>query len=436
MFGTLSPHGCDLSSEQKLEHRRFYCGLCKSLGDSFGQPMRATLTHDAVLLGLLVDALASDGAAPSSCRCPIMPVAMRPTVDPRSTAMRYAAAMQVLLGDQWLADREADGKRAARLARPLLGEKVEQARQMLRELGFDSGALEGFEHEQVAVEHSAGVSAAQAAAPTARALATVFAGMARLPGLVEVDPQVLGRLGEALGQAIYAQDALEDLPKDLRRGEFNPCLRDGAIDGAAAEETSKLLTRALAIMRAQVAALPLQRHREVVESVLVVHLGSQARRAMGIARSFASEAERQKRADRAALPAWARAWLSVVEAVQTLGAQAARAMAFVAALFFSPAAHAGVPRTFQWIPRIDDCSSCGKACDGCNDCGKACNGCNECGKSCNQCGDVCNKLGDACSHCGDGCSRCSDGCTHCGDGCNQCGNNCNHCGDGCNHCAK
>jgi hypothetical protein len=433
MFGTLSPHGCDLSSEQKLEHRRFYCGLCKSLGDSFGQPMRATLTHDAVLLGLLVDALAEGGAAPSSCRCPILPVVMRPTVDPRSTAMRYAAAMQVLLGDQWLADREADGKRGARLARPLLGEKVAQARQLLRELGFESGALAGFEREQVAVERTAGVGVAEAAAPTARALATVFAGMAQLPGLVPVSPQILRALGEALGQAIYAQDALEDLPRDLRRGEFNPCVRGGAVDREAVEETTKLLTGALTTVRSSVAALPLQRHREVVESVLVVHLGAQARRAMGVARSFASEAERQKRADRAALPTWARAWLWATEAVSALGGQAARAVAFVVALFFSPAAHADGPRTFHWAPRVDDCSNCGKACDGCSQCT---DNCNQCGKHCSECGDACNKCGDSCNQCGAGCSRCGDSCNQCGDGCNHCGDGCNQCGNNCNHCGK
>ena len=113
MFGTLKPHTCRLGCDRKHEYATFYCGLCKSLGDNFGTLTRALLNYDAVFLALVADALMDVEAAPDRCRCPILPVTFRPTVRPDSTAMRYAAAMQMLLSDQWLADRAADGKRAA-----------------------------------------------------------------------------------------------------------------------------------------------------------------------------------------------------------------------------------------------------------------------------------------------------------------------------------
>jgi len=120
MFGTLRPGRRDLSPAARREHHRFYCGLCQSVGQSFGQPWRALHSHDAVFMSLLADGLAAEAAAPDRCRCPMMPLIHRPTVSPESPAMRYAAALQMLLGDQKLADRAAEGGAAARLARPLV----------------------------------------------------------------------------------------------------------------------------------------------------------------------------------------------------------------------------------------------------------------------------------------------------------------------------
>jgi hypothetical protein len=185
MFGTLKPHTCRLGCDRRRAYETFYCGLCKSLGDHFGTLTRALLNYDAVFLALVADGLMEEPAAPDRCRCPIMPVTFRPTVRPDSPAMRYAAAMQMLLADQWLADRAEDGKRAAKAARPLLGGKVEAARAILADLGISLADLDGFEREQAAREVPGVTGPREAAEPTASALARVFSRMALLPGANE-----------------------------------------------------------------------------------------------------------------------------------------------------------------------------------------------------------------------------------------------------------
>ena len=110
MFGTLKPHACSLDQTNQKQHMRYYCGLCQSLGTHFGQPYRALVSYDAVFLAILVDALIDEPAPASQCRCPIMPIAIRDTVSPESTAMRFASAIQVLLADQKLADWQMEGK--------------------------------------------------------------------------------------------------------------------------------------------------------------------------------------------------------------------------------------------------------------------------------------------------------------------------------------
>lgn len=181
MFGTLRLHTCQLGCGRRHDYASFYCGLCKSLGDHFGTLSRALLNYDAVFLALVADGLMEEPAAPDRCRCPMLPITFRPTVRPDSPAMRYAAAMQMLLADQWLADRSEDGGRAAAAARPLLSGKVDAARAILAELGVSLDDLTGFEREQARCEVPGVTGPRDAAAPTASALARVFERMAELP---------------------------------------------------------------------------------------------------------------------------------------------------------------------------------------------------------------------------------------------------------------
>ena len=88
MFGTLKPHACGMGCAERHTYDRFYCGLCKSLGDGFGTPSRALVSYDAVFLALVADGLVAEGAAPDRCRCPLLPVTFRPTVRPDSPASK------------------------------------------------------------------------------------------------------------------------------------------------------------------------------------------------------------------------------------------------------------------------------------------------------------------------------------------------------------
>ncbi|MCU0688024.1 MAG: DUF5685 family protein [Polyangiaceae bacterium] len=243
MFGTLKPQRCRLPLVERQAHDRLYCGLCQSLGEGYGTAVRGLLSHDAVFLALLAEGLQSAPAAHDSCRCPLVPIVHRPTLSPASPAMRYAAAYQLLLADQFLADRQADGRRFFGAARALLSSRVARARTGLVALGIDPTPLEGFESRQLACERRARVDALDAARPTAEALALVLAHAADLPG---ADPR-------AAEPATRAELALERATRSLR-------------------------------------ALPLRRYRSVLESVLEGELGRRSREAMRSARAWTSEA--------------------------------------------------------------------------------------------------------------------------------------------------
>jgi hypothetical protein len=163
----------------------------------------------------------------------MLPLVHRPTVRPDSVAMRYASAMQMLLVDQFLADRSEDGKRVAKAARPLLSSRVTHAYAMLGELGVSMEEVRGFEHVQARVERTLDADGREASEPTRRALGLAFERMTGLPGVSEEatsegSREALRELGRALGGAIYLIDALDDLEKGPRERRVQPVPRPGA----------------------------------------------------------------------------------------------------------------------------------------------------------------------------------------------------------------
>lgn len=235
--------------------------------------MRALHSHDAVLMATLAEALAIEEAPASRTRCPMLPIVHRPTVDGSSPGMRFASALQILLADQWAADRAVE-RPLWRGARWLLSGAVGRAWEEMNRLGVGLHELRGFEGRQEKAESRARAAAdplSVAAAPTVRALGLGFAALAQLPGGQSQAAPALKALGEAVGFCIYTIDALDDLREDVQRGDFNPLVGD-----ADHTRTRARLFGALDRVQAVLEELPLQRHRSLLDEVLVRSLRRRA----------------------------------------------------------------------------------------------------------------------------------------------------------------
>jgi hypothetical protein len=472
MFGTLQPPRCGpLPVVQR--YRQFYCGTCQGLGAHYGHARRGLLNHDAVFMAILADAVQADPAPPSRCRCPMMPVVFRTTLAPDSVAMRYAAAVQMLLADQWLADRGAEGQWVARVARPVFSARpAQKAAAHLHELGVELPALQGFEARQLSVECGTPRPEA-AAAPTAAVLAMAFEAAALLPGAsdafaAEDVRQRLAELGAAIGTAIYVLDALEDLDKDLRRGDFNPCVdARGRLCPTRKRQAIEVLDAAIATAEDACASLPWQRHRVLLQAVLR-RFGARCR----AARSTTPTRRRQTRgwerpaAMVSAAWAWGVSWTAQAAPASDVPTDLGTPDVGLPDIGAPDVgAEAGVPESTG--EHLDEPSGGCSACDGCGrQCEGTCDGClggcvgwfGECGTGCGECircpaecggasldcfgkcghgcGDCTESCGSGCNDCGQGCGDCGQGCNGCGQGCGDCGQGCGDCGQGCNGCGQ
>jgi hypothetical protein len=133
--------------------------------------------------------------------------------------------------------------------------------------------------------------------------------MAALPGAAPEAASTaaraaLGRLGRAVGSAIYWADALDDLERDYLAGDFNPCVvrrplgwTAGALPAIAPErvaETSRLLEGAMREMADALAALPVRRHQTLLANILCDRFPALARRLVARAARTASPKERNR----------------------------------------------------------------------------------------------------------------------------------------------
>jgi len=281
MFGTLKPGLCGMTEPET--YRRAYCGMCKSLGTRFGLPYRAMVNHDVVLYATVVDALMARGGEAGRCRCPLMPVRQREILVPDSVAMRCAAAIQMLLARAWLGDKEIDGNPLAGRVSPVLSKPARMARGLLAELGLEPSDFDALIRAQQRVER-AGATPTDAAEPTAVLLGNLMRRIANLP---EASPELrdhetrraLFAMGHALGRVVYLVDAVRDLPRDLKRGHFNPCIRNGAMDGVCVTTVLDDLRAALGDLERVVGVIPFARHRVTVEHVLIRQLPHETARA-------------------------------------------------------------------------------------------------------------------------------------------------------------
>lgn len=444
MFGLLKPSDAGLRCSERQEFNRFYCGLCKGLDHHHGTVTRGLLSYDGVFVALVVDAIVEEAAAPSSCRCPLLPVVHRQTVAPDSVAMTYAASVQMLLFDQWA----ADGGRS--LVRRFSEPHADMAHARLEALGVSLRALSDFDRVQARIEN-ADATPVRAAAPTAEALRLVFSGMSALPG-ARASGEVLGELGAAIGRAIYFVDALEDLDDDVRKRAFNPCILQGVRDEKRVREVARLLRGNVdgftPLFDALVASAPTIRHQRVIRDVL----GELHARSMRAVAGATGKSGREVSSTTTRLRTFALAmavfFWALLCAVPRVFAAGPKRDAGIRDAGADAQHDAGAPNRSigTWsIPEDDsglpdlpptepepekkpDETKPANDKDPKKGPSTGTGACPDCTKPCKDCFSCCEAPGKCC----DGCGNCCKNCDGCGKGCGDCGNCC----DGCGKCCK
>ena len=238
MFGYVRPSLAKLSEEDKARFGAVYCGLCRALGERYGQAARMILNYDFTFLALLLWPEGDAGAVHR--RCIAHPFAGRDHY-PGNPALELAADESVILA--WWQIQDA-------LSDPGRGKGKYRAASLALKSAYRRAAERRPDFDRITRERLARLGELEAARCASLDLpADAFAGILAAAAADVPDPmkrRVLEQLLYHLGRWIYLVDAADDLADDFSAGSYNPLIfRYGLTGGELTEEAREGLTVSL-----------------------------------------------------------------------------------------------------------------------------------------------------------------------------------------------
>lgn len=216
MFGYIIPAKEPLSEPQQARYRATYCGLCRALGQEYGQLSRMLLSYDITFLALLLGQEHAGALETSQIHCPAK-LGRRVCACETDARFRHCADVSLILTYWQLRDAvQDDGALKGlppRAASGLLRRAYHQAAQRLPE--FDAitrRALAQLRELELRGE------------PSLDRTADCFAAILKAAA-APIEDQTRRRVVEQIlyhvGRWIYLIDAWDDMEKDKKSGQYN-----------------------------------------------------------------------------------------------------------------------------------------------------------------------------------------------------------------------
>jgi hypothetical protein len=236
MFGYIMPDKAELKMKEYELFRAYYCGVCKSMGRSFGPISRFALSYEAVFLGLLLSAVNKEKSAMNREACFANPFKKKWIVK-NNKYVDFAADINVILTYYKLIDNWEDERHFPSYAAKLVfgnGYKKASKGNSATDLVIRN-ALE----KQSKLEFEKCSSIDEAAEPTAVMIRDIL-----LIGCKDSDVKVqraMEWLGYNIGKWIYTIDAYDDIEKDIRNDSYNALLLKYNYNGQSIEEFKSMV---------------------------------------------------------------------------------------------------------------------------------------------------------------------------------------------------
>lgn len=255
MFGFVIASASSLTDEEKDRYRAVYCGLCRTLGERYGQLSRAVLTYDLTFYVLLANALTEPVEECGAGPCPTHPV--KDMAWARSPWSEYAADLSVALAyHKCLDDIADDHSVTAHVGAATLAGAYHRAEERIPE---QCAAIEAAMERIRDIESGTSPLNPDAAANEfGRLLGHLFAHNQGYWA------EAMEAFGFQLGRFVYLMDAAVDFADDKQSGSYNPFV----LTGASPEAMELVLRDAAARAAEAFERLPLEQDLHLLRSVL------------------------------------------------------------------------------------------------------------------------------------------------------------------------
>ena len=249
-------------------YRAVYCSLCNALGRNYSVFARLLLSYDFALAAVLCLALREESCVFDRRRCPLNPAKKCAFCRSRDELDLCAHCVIIIayykLKDN-LGDRGILKKIFSALAFPLISLMHKKAKRLASDV--EAIICESIEAQSKAEENNdCGID--EAAHPSADALGKIFANG------VDNNRQAIYNLGYLTGRYIYILDAVDDYEDDIKKGNFNPFIKEfGPLDtpdriALFSERTGKLLNHTQAQLLDVKDKIEFRRFGAILENIL------------------------------------------------------------------------------------------------------------------------------------------------------------------------
>lgn len=215
MFGFVMADIKELTPEEDIRYRQFYCGICRQMRLRHGSLARLGLSFDLAFLGLLLHSLYEPEETTGKKACGMHPIKPRSWVD--SEYVAYCADMNVALAYYKALDDQQDKEGKKSLVR-LFGKNMEEiSKRYPRQCKAMAENLEKIR----LMEQENCQNPDLPAGAFGQLLEEVFVYKE------DLWEQDLRQLANCLGRFIYLADGAVDYAHDKKKGSYNPFLAMG-----------------------------------------------------------------------------------------------------------------------------------------------------------------------------------------------------------------
>ena len=231
MFGYIRAFKPYLRICEYETYQAIYCGLCKQMAKRTGQASRLTLSYDMTFLAMMNMAVNEIPVQARRERCPVHPINERLCVYDNE-GLEFPVDAAAILVHYKLTDSFIDGsfaeRGASRAAMAAFSKGYNAAKKRCPEL---DAQISRHMKKQLEYESEKTPILDKACDPTAEMMRAVFSALSE----DSEKSRLLGRFGYQLGRFIYITDALDDVRKDCKSGNYNPLLLTAGISQSGTE---------------------------------------------------------------------------------------------------------------------------------------------------------------------------------------------------------
>lgn len=221
MFGYVTPMKPELKVKDFYLFKSYYCGLCFSIKDIFGNIPRMALNYDMTFLAILLDGLRDENLKIEQKRCMAHLTKKKPVILDNE-AINYAASMNIsLFYYKLLDDKLDDNSLKSKFALLALNPYRKKFSKEIIEI---NSIISDNLNKLTQLENSKDfTSIDEICHPFSLIVGFI---LSKYPYKLAEDSKELRsdlfNFGYSLGKWIYLIDALDDLKEDMEKNKFNP----------------------------------------------------------------------------------------------------------------------------------------------------------------------------------------------------------------------